>query len=219
MLMADHRHEAIRKTGGVLCQCGAAGRQGQSSRGQGSKLVMCRSDSRTHCTCFGALYGAVHACSGQSRLHNSVCREAWYLEIGSGHHWLAHRVPHDAFFVTGNQGRFKASCAAIVNEARAPRAPRVIHAAKAYLRQGQHTHAGSDRLHSASAAGASSQRAFLPACTHLPSQQDSKHVASRKSTSAMQPTCCTPPACCPLRLQLACAAPPRAIRLAGSTLS
>ncbi len=31
------------------------------------------------------------------------------MEIGSGHHWLAHRVPHDAFFVTGNQGRFKAS--------------------------------------------------------------------------------------------------------------
>lgn len=41
--------------------------------------------------------------------HISACREAWYLEIGSGHHWLALRVPDDAFFVTGNQGRFKAS--------------------------------------------------------------------------------------------------------------
>lgn len=37
------------------------------------------------------------------------CREAWYLEIGSGHHWLARRVPDGTFFVTGNQGRFKAS--------------------------------------------------------------------------------------------------------------
>lgn len=36
-----------------------------------------------------------------------ACREAWHLEVGSGHHWLARRVPHDAFFVTGNQGRFK----------------------------------------------------------------------------------------------------------------
>lgn len=38
--------------------------------------------------------------------------------MGSGHHWLARRVPHDNFFVTGNQGRFKAS-----RSASAPRAP------------------------------------------------------------------------------------------------
>ena len=42
------------------------------------------------------------------RPSSSHCREAWYLEIGSGHHWLARRVPDGAFFVTGNQGRFKA---------------------------------------------------------------------------------------------------------------
>lgn len=32
--------------------------------------------------------------------------EAWYLENGAGHHWLARRVPADSFFVSANQGRF-----------------------------------------------------------------------------------------------------------------
>lgn len=30
-----------------------------------------------------------------------------YLETGSGHHWLAQRVPDRAFFVSANQGRFQ----------------------------------------------------------------------------------------------------------------
>ncbi|PSC67957.1 peptidase C69 [Micractinium conductrix] len=34
-------------------------------------------------------------------------QEAWYLETGSGHHWLAQRVPDRAFFVSANQGRFQ----------------------------------------------------------------------------------------------------------------
>lgn len=33
--------------------------------------------------------------------------EAWYIETGSGHHWLAHRLPADTFFVTANQGRLQ----------------------------------------------------------------------------------------------------------------
>ena len=33
--------------------------------------------------------------------------EGWYIETASGHHWLAQRVPHDAVFVSGNQGRFQ----------------------------------------------------------------------------------------------------------------
>lgn len=32
---------------------------------------------------------------------------ARYLETASGHHWMAQRVPHHSFFITGNQGRFQ----------------------------------------------------------------------------------------------------------------
>jgi dipeptidase len=34
-------------------------------------------------------------------------KEAWYLETGSGHHWLAQRIPDDSYFVSANQGRFQ----------------------------------------------------------------------------------------------------------------
>lgn len=34
-------------------------------------------------------------------------KEVWYLETGSGHQWLAVRVPDDSYFVTGNQGRLR----------------------------------------------------------------------------------------------------------------
>ena len=33
--------------------------------------------------------------------------EAWYLETASGHHWLAMRIPDEAYFVSANQGRFQ----------------------------------------------------------------------------------------------------------------
>ncbi|KAI3438712.1 hypothetical protein D9Q98_001132 [Chlorella vulgaris] len=33
--------------------------------------------------------------------------EAWYLETGSGHHWLAQRVPRRQYFVSANQGRLQ----------------------------------------------------------------------------------------------------------------
>jgi dipeptidase len=33
--------------------------------------------------------------------------EAWYLETASGHHWLAMRIPEEAYFVSANQGRFQ----------------------------------------------------------------------------------------------------------------
>ena len=33
--------------------------------------------------------------------------EVWYLETGSGHHWLAQRIPADTYFASGNQGRFQ----------------------------------------------------------------------------------------------------------------
>lgn len=34
--------------------------------------------------------------------------ELWYLETGTGHHWIAQRLPKDKYFATGNQGRLQA---------------------------------------------------------------------------------------------------------------
>ncbi|MDO5532735.1 C69 family dipeptidase [Sutterella sp.] len=34
-------------------------------------------------------------------------KEVWYLETGSGHQWLAQRLPKDQYFASGNQGRLK----------------------------------------------------------------------------------------------------------------
>lgn len=34
--------------------------------------------------------------------------EAWYLETGSGHHFVAVRIPDDVYFVSANQGRIQA---------------------------------------------------------------------------------------------------------------
>lgn len=34
-------------------------------------------------------------------------KEIWYLETGSGHQWLAQRLPDNKYFITGNQGRLK----------------------------------------------------------------------------------------------------------------
>ena len=33
--------------------------------------------------------------------------EAWYFETASGHHWMAQRIPDNAYFVSANQGRFQ----------------------------------------------------------------------------------------------------------------
>ncbi|WIF73549.1 C69 family dipeptidase [Proteus vulgaris] len=33
--------------------------------------------------------------------------ELWYLETGTGHHWIAQRLPKDKYFATGNQGRLQ----------------------------------------------------------------------------------------------------------------
>ncbi|QAV24268.1 C69 family dipeptidase [Proteus hauseri] len=33
--------------------------------------------------------------------------ELWYLETGTGHHWIAQRLPKDQYFATGNQGRLQ----------------------------------------------------------------------------------------------------------------
>lgn len=33
--------------------------------------------------------------------------EVWYLETGSGHQWLAQKLPADTYFASGNQGRFQ----------------------------------------------------------------------------------------------------------------
>ena len=33
--------------------------------------------------------------------------EVWYLETASGHHWVAQRIPDNAYFVSANQGRFQ----------------------------------------------------------------------------------------------------------------
>ncbi|HFZ8992974.1 TPA: C69 family dipeptidase [Citrobacter freundii] len=34
-------------------------------------------------------------------------KEVWYLESGSGHQWMATRLPADRYFVTANQGRLR----------------------------------------------------------------------------------------------------------------
>ena len=33
--------------------------------------------------------------------------DAWYLETGSGHRWLARRIPADKYFASANQGRYQ----------------------------------------------------------------------------------------------------------------
>lgn len=33
--------------------------------------------------------------------------ELWYLETGTGHHWIAQKLPKDKYFATGNQGRLQ----------------------------------------------------------------------------------------------------------------
>jgi dipeptidase len=33
--------------------------------------------------------------------------EIWYLETGSGHQWMAQRLPNNQYFATGNQGRLQ----------------------------------------------------------------------------------------------------------------
>lgn len=33
--------------------------------------------------------------------------ELWYLETGTGHHWVAQKMPKDKYFATGNQGRLQ----------------------------------------------------------------------------------------------------------------
>ena len=34
-------------------------------------------------------------------------KELWYFETGTGHQWLAQRMPKDGYFATGNQGRLQ----------------------------------------------------------------------------------------------------------------
>lgn len=34
-------------------------------------------------------------------------KELWYLETGSGHQWIARRIPKDTYFASGNQGRLQ----------------------------------------------------------------------------------------------------------------
>lgn len=33
--------------------------------------------------------------------------EVWYLETGSGHQWMAAKLPRDQYFVSANQGRLR----------------------------------------------------------------------------------------------------------------
>ena len=35
-------------------------------------------------------------------------KELWYLETGTGHQWIAQRLPRDQYFASGNQGRLQA---------------------------------------------------------------------------------------------------------------
>lgn len=35
-------------------------------------------------------------------------KEMWYLETGTGHQWIAQRIPADQYFASGNQGRLQA---------------------------------------------------------------------------------------------------------------
>lgn len=34
-------------------------------------------------------------------------KELWYLETGTGHQWMAQRVPNNQYFATANQGRLQ----------------------------------------------------------------------------------------------------------------
>lgn len=34
-------------------------------------------------------------------------KEVWYLETGTGHQWMARRIPADSYFASANQGRFQ----------------------------------------------------------------------------------------------------------------
>ncbi len=34
-------------------------------------------------------------------------KETWYLETGTGHEWMAQRIPDDEYFASGNQGRLR----------------------------------------------------------------------------------------------------------------
>lgn len=34
-------------------------------------------------------------------------KEIWYLETGSGHQWMAQRLPNNQYFATGNRGRLQ----------------------------------------------------------------------------------------------------------------
>ena len=34
--------------------------------------------------------------------------ELWYFETGTGHKWIASKIPQDEYFVTANQGRLHA---------------------------------------------------------------------------------------------------------------
>ena len=34
--------------------------------------------------------------------------DVWYLETGSGHQWIAQRIPAECYFASGNQGRLQA---------------------------------------------------------------------------------------------------------------
>lgn len=34
-------------------------------------------------------------------------KETWYLETGTGHQWMAQRIPDDEYFASGNQGRLR----------------------------------------------------------------------------------------------------------------
>lgn len=71
-----------------------------------SLLLPQATSARKAASLLGSLVSALGAGEGLGVLMADA-EEAWYLETASGHHWLAQRVPHDSFFVSGNQGRFQ----------------------------------------------------------------------------------------------------------------